>query len=177
MMSGLYARKLAGVWLRGFTGMLGSWMGFILSQSAFGAEPLLVLTKQEPWDGEIGSHSPYFALFDDGSVIYVPQGKLTKAGDFCRVIVDANQTQLAASPPTATPFQSHYRLSHWSDQLTTWIWTPRRRIEIYGNWDYARIPALATRLTTAMDKLDILPEEILKGLRWIEAFRAKPGPQ
>ncbi len=111
--------------------ILFSLCGFI-----HGAEPkpLLVVLAQNPWLMVIGSDSPTFALYDDGTVI-CPREKPTLEDPFqTRKVSDAKRKAEELLSFDVGKMKDFYELTAWTDQVTTVIWTPTKKIVIYGDW-------------------------------------------
>ncbi len=101
-----------------------------------GAEsrPLLVVLEQNPWLSVIGSDSPTFALYDDGTIVYLREKPTTENPFQTRRTTDAKAKAKELLGFDAAKMKSLYELSSATDQVTTVIWTPEKKIEIYGSW-------------------------------------------
>jgi hypothetical protein len=101
-----------------------------------GAEPkpVLVVVEEDSWGRAIGSGSPSFALYEDGTLFYLREKPSDEVPFYARRVADAKakRTELLGFDPRK--MQARYEISSGSDQPTTVIWTPAKRIEIYGNW-------------------------------------------
>src|SRR3954471_14296674 len=105
-----------------------------------GAEPkpILVVLEQDSWGRGIGSGSPSFALYEDGTLLYLRENPSVETPFYTRRISDAKakSTELLGFDPGT--MRARYELSSATDQSTTVIWTPTKKIEIYGSWSKAR---------------------------------------
>ena len=148
-----------------------------------GAEPkpLLVVLEQNPWLMVIGSDSPVFALYDDGTIIYLRDKPTQEEPFFSRRVADPKKKVEALLAFVPAKMKSLYKLSSATDQVTTVIWTPAKTIEIYGNWRKAldfggdsdpRLKAIAERETTMWASL---PSEIREALARIDLERSGSG--
>ncbi len=143
--------------------------------------PVLVVRERDPWRMVIGSDSAKFAIYDDGSVIYAT-AKPTTERPFSRRKID-DPTKLAQTLLGFDPAKlgAEYELSSATDQITTTIWTPEKKIEIYGNWRKPCI--LSSRDNPDMKAIDeherkmweALPKEVRGFLARIEKEREKQG--
>ena len=144
------------------------------------AEPVLVVLERNPWLMVIGSDSPTFALYDDGSVIWL-RDKPTKDEPFSRGTTPSAKAALKeVIPYDLEKFSEHYELTSWTDQPTTVIWTPQKTISIYGRWRPASDPVASDPQLKAIaerDKKmsDSLPAEIRESLLRIDAQRKHEG--
>lgn len=102
--------------------------------SAAAREPLLIVLERNPWLMVIGSDSPTFALYDDGTVIFLREEPTPEDAFRVRKVTDAKRLAEDLLSFDVANTNSRYELSAWSDQVTTIVWTPSKRIEIYGNW-------------------------------------------
>ncbi len=101
---------------------------------AKGPEPVLVVSELNPWLTVIGSDSPMFAIYDDGQLIYQPEGRTNERPFVRRKLMDPEATAIALLGGSLETKDSDFTLSHATDQITTSIWTPAKQIRIYGNW-------------------------------------------
>ncbi len=98
-------------------------------------KPLLVILDRNPWLDVIGSDSPIYAVYDDGTVIYSledPTG--TKELFRSQNVTHPEETVKELLTFNPNKVDKHYDLSTATDQITTLIWTPAKTISIYGNW-------------------------------------------
>jgi len=145
------------------------------------AEPVLVVLEQNPWLMVIGSDSPTFALYDDGSVIWL-RDKSTEDKPFSRGMTpNASVAFKDIMPYDLAKLADHYELSSWSDQPTTVIWTPKKKITIYGRWrDTPRSAAESDPRLQEIAKRDkkmwdSLPPELRASLFRIDEQRKRDG--
>ena len=144
--------------------------------------PILAVREMDPWRMVIGSDSANFAIYDDGSVIY-QAAKPTAERPFSRRKIDdpvkASKTILGFDPAKVG---AAYQLSSATDQISTTIWTPGKKIEIYGDWrkpltfggrdDDPDMKAIAER---ERKMWKALPMEVRAFLTRIEKEREKEG--
>ena len=121
------------------------------------SKPLLVIIGANPWRMVIGSDSPTFALYEDGTVIYSAEKASANEPFRSRTVPDAKQKADELLAFDVGKMKKRYTLTSWTDQPTTAIWTPTKRIVIYGDWRNPR----------KMDK-EPLPAEIATALQRIE---------
>jgi hypothetical protein len=98
------------------------------------SKPLLVVLELNPWLSAVGSDSPTFALYDDGTVVYLREKPTAENPFQNRKTTDAKAKAKELLGFAAAKMKSHYALSSATDQITTVIWTPEKKIEIYGSW-------------------------------------------
>lgn len=137
-----------------------------------GAKPVIVLLEANPWLMAIGSDSPSFALYDDGTAIYVTETgyKSVKLDPAAR---DALVQRI--NPQDLAPLAGHYDLRPgWSDQPTEYLFLygsgAPRVISVYGSLggidSRKRIPAAIPDAYDVLhafhpaDARDWLPERI-----------------
>lgn len=145
--------------------------------------PILVVREMDPWRMVIGSDSAKFAIYDDGSVIYQAV-KPTAERPFSRREVD-DPSKLAEALLRFDPatVDAEYELSSATDQISTTIWTPKKTIEIYGNWrEPLTVGAGDDPDLKAIDERErkmweTLPKEIRDFLTKVEAERQTVGEQ
>jgi hypothetical protein len=141
--------------------------------------------EQDPWLSVIGSDSPTFALYDDGTMISLRdkpslddpfQYRSVEGGaDVVKALLEFNPTQK----------EEYFELSHATDQVETMIWTPTKIIHVYGNWrnpprmgsnpdtnlrqafqrDNALWASLPPEIRTALARID--QERSIEGMRWL----------
>ncbi|MEO6053068.1 MAG: hypothetical protein ABIP97_03565 [Chthoniobacterales bacterium] len=155
-----------------------------LSSFCRGAEPkpILVVLEQNPWLSVIGSDSPTFALYDDGSIYYL-RGKPTTEEPFqFRTVKDAASKGAELLGFDPTKMKNEYEISSATDQITTVIWTPEKRIEVYGNWRKAREdkggnsgPQWKAIVERERKMRESLPAEIRASLTRIDQERDREG--
>lgn len=144
------------------------------------AEPVLVVLERNPWLMVIGSDSPTFALYDDGSVIW-RRDKPAQDKPFLRGTTTSPSAALREIVPyDLTKFADRYQLTSWTDQPTTVIWTPKKTILIYGDWRVRAhaadsSPALAAIEDRDRQMSDSLPAEIRASLLRIDEQRKHDG--
>lgn len=158
-------------------------LAIITISNAFAADPapILVVREMDPWRMVIGSDSAKFAIYDDGSVIY-QAAKPTAERPFSRRQIDdpakASERLLGFDPAKV---DVEYELSSATDQISTTIWTPEKKIKIYGDW---RKPLTFGGLDNpdmkAIDERErkmweALPNEVRAFLAAIEKEREKEG--
>jgi hypothetical protein len=98
------------------------------------AKPSIVLIEYDPWAMVIGSDTPTFALYEDGTVIY-------RSADRQQHVVKLPPTERAAlgrdlGVSELAGLNDGYRASYASDQPTNrvCVWTPTRKcVAVYGS--------------------------------------------
>lgn len=148
-----------------------------------GAEPkpLLVVIAQNPWLMVIGSDSPMFALYDDGTVVYRPEEPMLKAPFQSRKILDAGRKVDELLSWDIGKLKDFYELTGWSDQITTVVWTPTKKIAIYGDWrkPHENGPMSDSSMKEMDDRdrklFESLPVEIREALFRIDRERSVAG--
>ena len=134
--------------------------------------PLLVVREMDPWRMVIGSDSAKFAVYDDGSVIY-QAAKPTEERPFEKRKVE--NPKLVVGKLLAVDLakmEKSYELTAATDQITTTIWTPERRIGIYGNW---REPSPKAANDEQRKMWESLPGGIREFLKRVEKERETEG--
>lgn len=97
-------------------------------------KPIFILVENDPWNMVIGSDSPTFALYDDGSVIF-----LERSGDGARYLhvnLDAEDIRGLAEqlcPKDKANYQPRYDLSNWTDQPFNMFYFEGTIIRVYGD--------------------------------------------
>jgi hypothetical protein len=145
-------------------------------------EPVLVVCEMNPWQTVIGSDSATkFVIYDNGSVIYQRVKRTVELPFSLRKIDDpakVSQTLLGFDP---AKLDDEYELSSGTDQISTTIWTPLKKIQIYGDWRKAPIPSgINNRDIKAMEEgerkmWEALPNEVRAFLARIEKEREREG--
>jgi hypothetical protein len=148
-----------------------------------GAEPkpLLVVLAQNPWLMVIGSDSPTFALYDDGTVIYLREKPTQEKPFHSRMVSDPKKKADELLSFDVGKVKEFYELTAWTDQVTTVIWTPTKKIMIYGDWRKPHAVGRVSdpRLKEADDRgrkmFESLPTEIRDALLRIDRERSVAG--
>lgn len=117
--------------------------------------PLIVLLSTDPWKMAIGSDSPAFALYSDGTVLF------RRKDDYG--VVKLNQTELNAlreafSSPELTALSGYYEATDWTDQPDNNLLLYGRKvplyITVYGSLDDVQVRAkLSGTILKAFDRL------------------------
>lgn len=107
-----------------------------LSAACAAAEPkpILVILEQNPWLHVIGSDSPTFALYDDGTVAYLRDKPTPEEPFHSRRVADAQKAAKELFPFDLAKAKNRYTLSSGTDAVTSVVWTPSKTIRIYGEW-------------------------------------------
>jgi hypothetical protein len=143
--------------------------------------PLFVIIERNPWAMVIGSDSPTFALYDDGTLIYQREQSTPEVPFLMRKITDPKNFQNQLAPFDLAKFARHYELSSATDQITTDVWTPARAIRIYGNWRRPLAngrksdPDMKALFEREQKMFQSLPSEIRQMLARIEEERKANG--
>lgn len=143
-------------------------------------QPLLVVLELDPSSLVANAESPMFAIYDDGTEICENTDPEQEATFVQRKISDPQkevETLLGFDPLKMDKF---YELSSSFDENTTVIWTPQKRIHIYGDW---RKPPAVSEDDKLAKKIDArerqmwktLPSGIRSFLSRVERERNKPG--
>lgn len=141
-------------------------------------KPILVVLQQDAWIAVIGSDSPSFVLYDDGTIIYRPLRATAEKPYVYRMVANASKTAGALLDFDPDAMKDEYVLTDASDQMSTVIWTPRKRIWIYGNWRRVHDPegdAPWWKSFWTAPRSPNLPRELERTLSRIEHLRAHPG--
>ncbi|MDP3069137.1 MAG: hypothetical protein Q8N18_02560 [Opitutaceae bacterium] len=153
------------------------WLACVCSAS----EPVFVVLERNPWASVIGSDSPTFALYDDGTVIWRPD-KPTGGRSFLHGRTrDVAAALREIEPRNLGSFEKFYELTSWTDQPTTVIWTPKKTVMIYGQWRHVSDPSRETDpqlreiLTRDRAMNNALPAELRTSLIRIDAQRKHEG--
>jgi len=152
-----------------------------LTLSAAAPKPLLVVVEQNPWLMVIGSDSPTFVLYNDGTLIYLRSKPTPEEPFHRRTVSDSARTKRELIPYDISKMAEHYELSAATDQITTIVWTPEKRIEVYGGWrkprdlggdNDSRWKMIVERERKMWESL---PENLRKTLYRIDELRGKDG--
>jgi len=101
--------------------------------------PLIMLTEYDPWAMVVGSDTPSFALYNDGTLIY--WGERNKTKQYLSVRLGGEDTMSllkSIKPEELGKLQTSYELSQWTDQPTSVLifWMPgpsgNKKISVYG---------------------------------------------
>lgn len=103
-----------------------------------GTEPLVLLTEYNPWAMVIGSDSPTFALYSDGTIIYWKvEGRSGKYMTVTLASSEVAELIKSAHLDLAKSFASCYSIADWTDQPTNVLVvkteTGYKEIEVYGS--------------------------------------------
>jgi hypothetical protein len=133
----------------------------------YGAEPkpLLVIIERNPWLDVIGSDSPTFALYEDGTLVYLPEKPVDGPTFLSKKIVDPQKAANAFLGFDPGKMQREYQLTYSTDQPSTTIWTPAKRIFIYGKWRTKTEYPLLAEIRAALVKID--QQRATTGTTWL----------
>ena len=103
--------------------------------NTLGFQPVVMLTEFNPWAMVVGSDSPTFVLYENGTVIYLKERKYFSA-KLTRAEADAFVTTLG--PEGLTKLKDSYTISEWTDQPTNVLLVRTddknyKKISVYGN--------------------------------------------
>ena len=130
-----------------------------------GPKPVLVVVEQNPWLSVIGSDSPIFALYEDGTIIYRRTKASVDKPFSVRQVPSAHDEMKQLLSLEGVPNDAFYELTTRTDQVSTGIWTPEKRATIYGDW---RRPRDRTVWKS-------IPDSLRRGLARIERERGRDG--
>jgi len=156
---------------------------FLLCQCCRSAEPkpLLVVLEQNPWLMVMGSDSPTFALYEDGTIICLRDKPTQEKPFYSRKIEDPKKKAEVLLSMDLAKMKSLYELSSATDQVSTVIWTPTKTIKIYGSWRQARDmggdsdPRWKAIVEREKKMWASLPSEIREALARIDLERSASG--
>lgn len=143
--------------------VLALWWSVCLAE---GPAPILVVIERGPWRMLIGGESPTFALYDDGTILYLPTNWSRDVPFRTRRVADARGLRdrlVVFRPDDVLPADKAYSVTEYvMHKPTTEIWTPTGTIEVVGNW---REPPVVTH--QPLEPGTGLPRELLiwKSLR------------
>jgi len=143
--------------------------------------PLLVVLEQNPWLSVIGSDSPTFALYDDGTLVYLREKPTAEEPFHTRTVTDAKGKAKELLGFNPTDMKDLYSLSDATDQVITLIWTPAKKIRIYGNWrkapemDDGSDPRWEAMVKREIRMWNSLPKEIRAVLARVDQERSIIG--
>src|SRR6266704_1063713 len=129
------------------------------------SHPLIMLTEYNPWAMVVGSDTPSFALYDDGTLIY--WGERNKTKQYLSVHLSGEETMAflkSIQPDELGKIQESYELTEATDQPTNVLicWTPgssgSKKISVYG-----RPRALDSRPQA-------LPEVLWNALKLLQSY-------
>ena len=161
--------------------LLCSVLGGSCARHAETPKPLLVVITYQAWNNPIGSDSPIFALYDDGTIIcrlksahdeYPPAEKLFTT----RKVENPEKKAAQLLASSLADAKAYYALSGATDQNLTVIWTPSKTVQIYGDWKTPRQfdsswkenPRLQGIVESETDLWKSFPDEIRQALLRIE---------
>lgn len=102
--------------------------------NAADSEPILIVHEMDPWRMVFGSDSAAFAIYDDGTIVYQRVAKEETISFASRMVAEPINEANELLGFSMEEVESDYELSSATDQITTTIWTPKKTIQIYGNW-------------------------------------------
>jgi len=107
---------------------------FTFSLRGFAApiEPVFVMLEQDPWAMVIGSDSPGFVLYNDGTVIFQKKEAERKYTYYSCKVESAEQLLSELTPQSKHSLSNDYSLSAWTDQPTTLFFWKDKYIRVYG---------------------------------------------
>lgn len=144
-------------------------------------KPLLVVLERNPWLDVVGSDSPTFALYDDGALVYLREKPTADEPFRARGVIEAKAMASELLGLDPTKMESLYRLSAGTDGVITVIWTPSKKIKIYGNWRKSPImsgdpdPRVKAIEEQEKEMWESLPPEIRTMLARIDQERSIEG--
>ncbi len=113
---------------------------FLLTTLVIGAapaadrQPILAVTQSTPWASVIGSDSASFVLYDDGLLISLSSDPRPESPFTQRSIEHPKTKVQEFLGADIERFENHYTLSSATSQISTTLWTPKKSINIYGDW-------------------------------------------
>jgi hypothetical protein len=128
--------------------------------------PLIMLTEYNPWAMVVGSDTPSFVLYEDGTLIY--RGKVKETSQYLSVKLSGQETMTllrSIRPDELGKLEGSYKLSDFTDQPTNVLifWTPgldgRKEVSVYGS-----LRAFETRPA-------ILPEALWSALKSLRSYQ------
>lgn len=152
-----------------------------------GAEPkpVLAILEINPWmyrpDGGLT-----FALYDDGSIVYrreksTNEEPLVHEPLYTRRVIETKGNAVDFLGFDPSRMEAQYRLSAWTDRVTTVIWTPSKKMEVYGDWrkipelDNDPDPRFKAMAERERKMWESLPKEVRGLLRRIDRERSIEG--
>lgn len=141
------------------------------------ARPLVMLTEYNPWAMVVGSDTPSFVLYDDGTLIY--WGERDQAKQYLSVKLSGEETMSllkSIKPDELAKLQATYEISEWTDQPTNvfrfWMPDPsgNKKISVYGSLRAldSRPPVLPESLWVALKLLRSYDNP--KAAPWVPAY-------
>ncbi|HEY9789376.1 MAG TPA: hypothetical protein V6D22_03185 [Candidatus Obscuribacterales bacterium] len=105
-----------------------------------GAKAIVVLFEDDPWLMVIGSDSPVFVLYDDGTVIFAKHRRVGPTEYYVAKLPEQEKQQLVHSLLDGIgSAQDRYELTRATDQPTNIVWVKdgqiQKRVEVYGDLD------------------------------------------
>ena len=95
--------------------------------------PVFALIEYNPWAMVMGSDSPSFVLYEDGTVVFLRKDS-DKSYSYYTCNISSNKALLAKfTPQTRHDLKDEYELSDWTDQTTTVFFWLGRKISVYGD--------------------------------------------
>ena len=152
-------------------------------------KPLLVVATYYAWSGDTpDAGSPSFVLYDDGTIIcyhkpaYGEWPQIKKLYTTRRV-ADAKKKCEELISFDLSAAKSNYELTAVTCQNETIIWTPAKKIKIYGDWKEPRRfdpsmkndPRFVELIKREIELWKTLPDEIRQTLLIIEKEISIPG--
>src|SRR5713101_6378694 len=128
-----------------------------------GFQPLVMLTEFNPWAMVVGSDSPTFVLYENGTVIYLNEHRYVSA-KLTRAEADAFVSSLGREG--LTKLRDSYTISEWTDQPTNVLLVRTddknyKKISVYG-----KIRPLVAKTEEALP----LPTELSSALRQVMKY-------
>lgn len=144
-------------------------------------QPLLVIREMNPWQMVIGSESASFVIYDNGEIIYQRFQPTVDQPFAHRTVKDSQAEAQRLLGFDVAKLKGNYSLSLATDQVRTIIWTPAKKIEIYGNWrkppahEVVDDPEWIAVEARERKMWESLPSQIRQALERIEDERKKEG--
>lgn len=145
-------------------------------------KPVLMVMGLDPWALVIGSDSPKFVLYDDGTLVYLRDPPNFDEPFVTRWVADWVRFQKELVSFDFAQAKDHYELSTFTDQMSTVIWTPGKTVGIYGDWRKPGVfgkedsnPEMKAISEREKKMWKSLPDEIRRTLARIEEQRTVKG--
>jgi len=96
------------------------------------ANPKIVLVEHNPWAMVVGSDSPSFALYDNGTVIF-----RNKKGELLSAKMGPDEIKKLTPDEAFFKLENRYDATRWTDQPMNTVWTwqngQKKGVTVYGD--------------------------------------------
>lgn len=144
-------------------------------------QPLLAVRSMAPWTQVVCSHNPWFILYADGTVVCLREKPTMEDPYFFTQLPEVQAWVKENLPGDLSGYDDYYEVTSFTDQMDTTIWTPQKRIRVYGDWrrppemPHDLVPNREQVYEKRLAQFNALPVEIRQLLDSLDAIRREGG--